>query len=337
MSEKLKCLGEDCSTLIEPAIAESTGGLCEACARKAKENASGRFADVVGVVCGLPFALFALAIILSAWFYFFSDLFAFIRLPGELAREGIETEAVFWEVEVEQHTHGKETHRWHTYTRKHKARFLDQDKKLYQVSLEDAVGSYPFMEVLAVGQRFRIRYLPDDPFSFTFAFQHDESVMTAAVEAAEQQPLLNGAIIRVDPVVLSDDDERGFAVVHVSNSMLNQSWLLNPLARAKAEEYGLREPERSDAYIGLTTGEFIGGITGESNLHPKNSERQDAFGVLNLVKPSDKVKIKLQSRSEGQNGRSYTVTAVFLQQLSDHEQKTLSVGDVESVEVELSR
>ena len=337
MSEKLKCLGENCSTLIQPTIAKSTHGLCKPCARKAKENPSSRFVDLLSVLFGLPFALFALAIILSGWFYFFSDLFRFVRLPGELARDGIETEAVFWEVEVEQHTHGKGTSTWHTYTQEHKARFFDQDKELYQVSLEDAVGSYPFMEVLAVRQRFLIRYLPDDPFSFTFAFKHDESTMIAAVEAAERQPLLNGAIIRVDPIVLSEDNERGFAVVHVSNNMLNQSWLLDPLTLARAKEYGLREQERSDAYIGLTTGESTGGITGKSNLHPKNSEEQDAFGVLNLVKPNDKIKIKLQSRSKGQDDRSYTVTAVFFLQLSDHEQKTLSVGDVKSVEVELCR
>ncbi len=333
MTERLPCEGKDCRELALPTTTEDLC-LCETCKEKSKGDSDLPCSSLIGGIIGAPLALFALAVILSCWFYFFSDLFQSIRLPGQLVEHGVETEAVFWEIEVDRRVRGNKVNRRITYTRDLKARFFDHEKKLCQVSLEDAVGSLPFLDVMPVGQRFLIRFLPDDRFSFGFASRHDESAMADAVENAKNLPLVGNAIIRSDPIIMSKENTRGFAIVHISDEMLNQPWLKNPVLAAKTEQFGLHDQGRSHAFIGLTTSEFLGGMTGMENLHPEDSSAQDAFGVLNLVKSNDEVLLKLQSEAKGKSGRGYTITAIFGWKLSESESRTLTVDDVRSIEVE---
>ncbi len=337
MTERIKCRNEECAATIQPSTAIETGGLCKPCEKKIKHpEVDSRFA-FLGNLIGNSLFLCVIAVALACWFYFFSDLFGSLTLPGKLERNGIEARAVFWEVEVEEQTYGSSIPKRIVYNKTYKARFFAQGNRLCQIDMEKGVDSYPFMKVLATRQPFLIRYLPDDPFAYTYAFRHDKDDMTKFIADARSQALLKTAVIRADPIVLSTDNQRGFAIVHVSNEMLNHSWLGHHLILARTKELGLSDQGRSDAFVGLTASEYSGGMTSQENLHPEGSSAQDALAVVNLVEPDDEVEFRLRSSVRGSDGRKFLLTATFFLNLSRYRPVNVTISDVRTIAASLQR
>lgn len=257
--------------------------------------------------------------------------------PGRLGREGVVTRAILWEVK----THAAVVKKYkRSYNRKayseYIARFSTAENgTLYQCDMEkDAAGSHPFTRFLAEKQPFLIRYLPDDPYVFDYAFDHDEQLLTATIDRVLHRDLIGEPIIQLESVVLSNNGTAGFAVVHVSDEMRNISWLDHPLIRDKATRYDLAHETKlkSRVYVGLSDRtEGNGLISGSEHLHPKDGDKQDVFGILNLVKPGDQVEIEVHSRFGHKiSGKYfyYTIKAMFASHLSSGDTVKLGPDDL---------